>query len=76
MIEILECNGIDDSETFTGIKNLKNKEIIAKRKLISIASKIKIPEIVDYLILFQKDYFQEKAKYKKRRNFLNQLFKR
>ena len=74
LFDVLECNGIKNPEEFSGIKKLKKREIITKRQLISIGKKLSIPEITDYLMRFQKDYFQEKAKYEKRRNFLNRLF--
>lgn len=63
LADILEAHDIKNPEEYIGIKNLRHREILPEKKLNIVANKLNIPELVEYLTSFQKEYLEEKPRY-------------
>lgn len=64
LADIFEARGIENFEELIGVKELRNKERLSKKILEKSAEVLDTPEIIECLTDFQKEYLEEKPRYK------------
>lgn len=62
--DIFEARGIENFEQLIGVKDLSSKERLSNKVLKKASDILAIPNITEYLTAFQKEYLDEKPRYK------------
>lgn len=64
LADIFEARGIENIEEVIGIKDLKSKERLPKNVLKKASEVLESPDLINYLIGFQRKYLEEKPLYR------------
>ncbi len=63
LADMFEARGIENYEELIGVKKLRSRERLSNRILIKASELLSAPDLVSYLIAFQKKYLEEKPRY-------------
>ncbi len=64
LADIFEARGVENFEKILGVKNLKDKECLSDKTIKKASEILQFPELVVFLTNFQKEYLDEKPRYK------------